>query len=603
MDPVSKKNMTLHSRRNFLRGVGAVTLGAMVGPRLVQQASAARSNGTVVFIYDDGPIEDYTKTYQVHQEFDAPACTAAISGAVGASGRLSAAQLHELEDAGWEIMSHTVNHRALDEVTVTRDVAPGDERIYVRSAIHGRAPGPILVSDGESSATVRVTGNGKDARGQYLELDGAVGRRFTAADGVTERYTDEVIRHELGGSKRALTDLGLSVSNFVVPYYRYGRRTRELAPQYYTAVANGYYGGINPVDRINLAGMNRTYFRTSYRTLDEVGEWLDQVAEGGHLGLLGGHSNYDTLPAQRIRDTLRMARERNLQIKTLRQALWDLGVVPRPTPTPDPGSGGGGPVPSTAFEMRTFNFDDAWRRFRFQQEFADPVVVAPSLTHRGSHPSHPRVRDVTDTSFRARVEEWEYLDGDHVSERAGILIAERGRGTADGGNPFEAGRVSVDHDWERVTFDRAFDEPPAVFAHPTTVEGTDPVVARVTSVGRDGFSVRVQEEEANNDNHTYERVDWFAIQPGRGTIGGRRYETGRLREFLDDDWRTLSFDRSYAQPTFVAALSSTIGTNPCSVRYDDLSSTGVDLFVEEEQSADTEVGHVREDLSYFVIEG
>ena len=566
----------------------------MVGPRLVARASAAKSNGTVVFIYDDSPIQDYTKTFPVHEEFDAPACVAAISSAIGTSGNLSAAQLRELEDAGWEIMSHTVNHRALDEVIVTRDIAPTDERIYVKSAIHAREPGPIRISDGESSATVRVVGGGKDTYGVYLKLDGAVGKGFNAADGVTERYTDEVMRYELGASKRALTDLGVSVSNFVAPYYRYGRRARELAPEYYTAVANGYYGGINRVDRINLSAMNRTYFRTSYRTVEEVGEWLDEVAEGGHLGLLGGHSHYDTLPAERIRATIRMARERDLQIKTLRQALWDLGVVSPGTP---------GPVTNDAFEMRTFHFDDAWRRFRFQTEFTDPVVVAPSLTHRGSHPSHPRVRDVTDTSFRARVEEWEYLDGDHVGESAGILITERGGGTDDGGNRFAAGRVSADHDWEHVTFNRAFDEPPAVFAHTTTVEGGDPVVARVTDVGRDGFRVRVQEEEGNNDNHTYENVDWFAIKPGRGTIGGRRYEAGRLDEFLDENWRTLSFTRSYADPTFVAAVSSTLGSNLCSVRYDDLSSASVDLFVEEEQSDDDEVGHVYEDLSYLVIEG
>ena len=97
------------------------------------------------------------------------------------------------------------------------------------------------------------------------------------------------------------------------------------------------------MDDVALAGMNRMYFRTSYRTLEEVGEWIDQVAEGGQLGLLGGHSYYDTLPAERVRDTLRMTRERGIEIKTLRGALSDLGVAtpaptatPTPTPTPDP---------------------------------------------------------------------------------------------------------------------------------------------------------------------------------------------------------------------------------------------------------------------------
>lgn len=280
-----------------------------------------------MFIYDDGPIEDYTKTFPIHREFDAPACVAAIANAVGTDGYLSADQLRDLEGAGWEILSHTVNHCALDEVTVTRDVAPRDERVYVENAVHGRLPNPILISDGESSITASVDGKGEDDRGEYLELDGAVGAAFDADDGVTERYTDEVLRYELGASKELLTDLGLSVSNFVCPYYRYGDRAEELASDYYVSTANGHYGGINEIGDITLDELNRTYFRTSRRSLDGVGKWLDKVAEGDHLGLLGGHSYYDTLPAERIRETLRMTRERNIEIKTLREALSDLGAV------------------------------------------------------------------------------------------------------------------------------------------------------------------------------------------------------------------------------------------------------------------------------------
>ena len=290
-----------------------------------------------MFIYDDGPAEDYTKAFPIHQEFDAPACSAAITSAIGTDGSMSADQLRELEGAGWEIMSHTVNHTALDSVSVTRDVAPDDERIYVESAVHGRVPNPVRVSDGESSTTVTVTGNGADDRGEYLELDGSVGTAFDTDDGVTERYTDEVLRYELHASKEKLTDLGLSVSNFVCPYYRYGDRAQELAPEYYVATANGYYGGLNEVGDIALDAMNRTYFRTSRRSLDEVGEWLDKVAEGDYLGLLGGHSYYDTLPAERIRKTLEMTRERDIEIKTLRGALTDLGLAsPASTETPSP---------------------------------------------------------------------------------------------------------------------------------------------------------------------------------------------------------------------------------------------------------------------------
>ena len=77
-------------------------------------------------IYDDRPIEDYTKTFPVHREFDAPARTVAITDEAGTEGFLSPAQLCELKDAGWKIMAYTVDHCALDEVGVTRNVAVAD---------------------------------------------------------------------------------------------------------------------------------------------------------------------------------------------------------------------------------------------------------------------------------------------------------------------------------------------------------------------------------------------------------------------------------------------------------------------------------------------
>ena len=329
-----------------------------------------------MFIYDDGPVEDYTKALPIHREFDAPACSAAIANAVGTEGSMSADQLRKLESAGWEIMSHTVNHAALDEVAVTRDVAPDDDRVYVKNAVHGRVPNPIRLSNGETSATAHVVGNGEDDDGEYLELDDAVGAAFDADSGVTERYTDEVLRYELGASKEMLSELDLSVSNFVCPYYRYGDRAEELAPEYYVATANGYYGGINEVGDIALDGMNRTYFRTSRRSLDEVGEWLDTVAEGDHLGLLGGHTYYDTLPAERIRETLRMTRERGIEIKTLREALSDLGVAtPSATETPSPTTSAS-PAPETSTHSETPSSPAA--------ETVDPRSESPSPAADGS---------------------------------------------------------------------------------------------------------------------------------------------------------------------------------------------------------------------------
>ena len=256
-----------------------------------------------------------------------------------------------------------------------------------------------------------------------------------------------------------------------------------------------------------------------------------------------------------------------------------------------------------AFAAHTHTLTDAWQEFETGHHFRHPVVVAPSMQARGWHQSHPRVDDYTNTSYRARVEEWEYLDGEHVEERAGVVVTETGHHTTDDGSPFEADRVWVDHDWEWIEFAEPFDDKPAVFAHPMTAEGSASVVARVRTVTTEGFELRLQEEEASDDEHTEEYVGWFALEPGRGQIDGRAYEAGYRIDDLDHHWLDVSFDGSYDDPVFVADVMSMVGPDPAAVRYEDLSSDGVRVFLEEEASANDELTHTDEDLAYFVVEG
>ena len=54
---------------------------------------------------------------------------------------------------------------------------------------------------------------------------------------------------------------------------------------------------------------------------------------------------------------------------------------------------------------------------------------------------------------------------------------------------------------------------------------------------------------------------------------------------------------------FVADLQTFEGYNTAELRYRNLSGTGVDVKVEEEQSEDDETGHRYEAIGYAVFEG
>ncbi|WP_458189533.1 polysaccharide deacetylase family protein [Haladaptatus sp. NG-WS-4] len=320
------------TRRDVLRSSLAVAGATLVAGTPV---TAVETNGKLVFTYDDGPIEDFTHTFQkAHRKEGVPGCSAVPSSSVGNSGKLSASQLRTLADEGWEIMSHSIRHRALGDIEITRDVDPDDQKLYVKTNHHGKIPGDTLVvSDGSRSTTVTVAGKDSDGRGEFVRLESPVGQAFTASDDVTERYTDDILRTALSGSKKQLEEYGVTVTNIVMPYGGYGNRTRELAGEYYTAVANGglAIGGraqIHRADEIQLPHLSRAMFRRGEMTKRELGTFLDEVASADTLGILGGHSWWqERLPPERIRMAIQMAKDRNIDIVTLSDALADLGVA------------------------------------------------------------------------------------------------------------------------------------------------------------------------------------------------------------------------------------------------------------------------------------
>lgn len=319
-----------YDRRSFLAALGAG--GALQAPfwDAAGQFGGEEHRGKLVFSYDDSPDEDYTKTFPVHREEGVPACVAAVSSALGTEGNLSVSNLHEMVDAGWEVVSHTVRHRAVGTLPVTADVKAGDERVYEVSNRHGAYSGDrVRIFDGDRHELATVAGQGVDETGEYVRLQEPVETAFDADD-TAIRYTDERIRNSLRESKRQLEAYGFDVSNLVLPYGINGRRARELVPQYYGAVANSKWdgNGLNPIEGLDPHRLHRVYFRRGQMTIPELERYLDAVAERDVLGLLGGHSAYESFTAERTRKAIRLAKERNIEILTLREALADYSVVP-----------------------------------------------------------------------------------------------------------------------------------------------------------------------------------------------------------------------------------------------------------------------------------
>ncbi|AGB38475.1 polysaccharide deacetylase family protein [Natronococcus occultus] len=318
-------------RRNVLAMAATGAVGGIAtsygGVRRTDDHNAILgSEGLVVFTYDDSPIEDYTLTYQVHQEYDVPGCVAACPGWMeDDTDFLDPDQLAEMDEDGWGVLSHTYRHRALGYVNLNQTAAEGDERVYVDVHRHGDiAEDPLAIFDEENRVSATVAGQGTDSGGDYIELEEPLDGTVDSSGVV--RHPAAFIRDRLEKTDERLESWGFDVTGFVYPYGRYHGVAEEIVREHYGAVANHRYGGgHNELPGQDPTAMRRRYIETDRADEDEIDAFMQTAAAEDVLAIVGGHSQYDTLTEDRIRYTIEAALERDLAIVTIEEALEALG--------------------------------------------------------------------------------------------------------------------------------------------------------------------------------------------------------------------------------------------------------------------------------------
>ncbi|RQG99357.1 polysaccharide deacetylase family protein [Natrarchaeobius oligotrophus] len=282
--------------------------------------------GAVVFVYDDGPIEDYEVAYPVHREFDAPATAGIVTEWIGrkdfqGTDWMDVDQIGELEAAGWEVASHTTAHTALGAFELVEDAGPDDTRIYPERRHHGFHHGyEIEITDGDDSVRRTVVGSDRDDVGGYLEFDEPLGTSFRAGD-ARERYPADVMREFLGESKRELEGRGFEIETLLAPYDIVDEWAVEIAREYYAGIANVRPGSmVNDPETFDPFETRRDYF-IEFTTPDDVESALDRIAHEEALGVVGAHTFKEEVTGDRIRQTLEWIDERDLEVVTFRDAI------------------------------------------------------------------------------------------------------------------------------------------------------------------------------------------------------------------------------------------------------------------------------------------
>ena len=222
-------------------------------------------------------------------------------------------------------------------------------------------------------------------------------------------------------------------------------------------------------------------------------------------------------------------------------------------------------------------------------------------------PAHVRIRNVTSSSFEFQIEEWEYQDGIHGAETIAYLVLEAGRHQLSDGTEIEAGKISADSSFSSYSFQQAFSGTPALLAQVQTYNEADACNVHVRNVTSSGFQLLVIEEEAgggtgSGQSHASETVGYVAIEQAHGQTDGLTYDAKVTPNDITDAWHPITFSQAFpASPVFLATVNTTDGGNTMDTRYRNLSASGVELQCDEEQSADSEVGHTTEAFGYLAV--
>ena len=264
----------------------------------------------------------------------------------------------------------------------------------------------------------------------------------------------------------------------------------------------------------------------------------------------------------------------------------------------------------------------SWHKIQTIQTYTNPVVILQPASYNGADPATYRLRNITTNSFEFQLQEWDYQDGNHPEERLSFMVAEVGRHVIDS-LTINVAKLNVNSTFTTHNFAPAFTTAPVVLAQAQTVNEADAITVNLRDISATALSIRLQEEEAKG-THAFESVGYIALTQGSGilnpTSDSRPLYSKETKNYVvategaDSNWKTLNFPTSLSKPYatglermsdfpfFLAGIQTTNGGNTTSLRYRNLSYNSSEVFIEDEQSRDSEQNHIVETVGYAVFD-
>jgi hypothetical protein len=257
-----------------------------------------------------------------------------------------------------------------------------------------------------------------------------------------------------------------------------------------------------------------------------------------------------------------------------------------------------------AMEFGDVQVNHNWTRVTFEKPFVNPVVVTGPISLNGGQPAVVRIQHVDAAGFEIRLQEWEYLDGTHAIETVSYIVMEQGLYTLEDGTKIEAANIetSAAANFQEITFSEKFNVAPVVTTAVISYNDSDAVTGRMKQITVDGFKYRMQEQEANTQDHGTEKLAYIAWEPSSGAVVGITYLVEKTADAVKHKTYAMMFEKPFTStPVFLADMQTTDGGDTANIRCKNRSDLSVDVWIDEEQSKDTEVNHTSEVIGYMAF--
>jgi hypothetical protein len=154
-----------------------------------------------------------------------------------------------------------------------------------------------------------------------------------------------------------------------------------------------------------------------------------------------------------------------------------------------------------------------------------------------------------------------------------------------------------------VLFEQSYQTKPVIISSVASFNENDTVVGRIRNIDLEGFEYCMDEQEANSRYHAEEMIAYIAWQPSSGSLNGFLFEVGRTANQVDENFSTIDFQQRYTiAPVFLADMQTCNGGDTASLRWRNKDAYSVQVQVDEEASANSEVSHANETVGYIVLE-